>query len=74
MSEKSYLGDSVYVEYSNHEFLLTTQNGHGPTNLIVLDSQIIEHLYAFYKSMFKNIMGEGPNEERPRKKRKKKTS
>lgn len=41
---KTYLGDSVYVEITDHDLILTTENGHGPSNAIVLEWNTIKTL------------------------------
>ncbi len=42
MENKTYLGDSVYAEVKENGLHLTTDNGLGPTNTIVLD----DHTYT----------------------------
>lgn len=37
---KEYLGDSVYIEFDAWAFVLTTENGNGPRNTIVLDPEV----------------------------------
>jgi len=46
--EKEYLGDSVYIEQGSFqgEVILTTDNGLGPSNTIVMDPNVVE---AFLK-------------------------
>lgn len=34
---KRYIGDSIYLEDKQDEIILTTENGYGPTNTIILD-------------------------------------
>jgi len=41
---KIYLGDSVYCEFSLYEFILTTENGFGPSNTIVMDYELLDRL------------------------------
>ena len=38
----AYLGDSVYIEYDGFNFVLTTKNGSGPSNIIVMEPQTID--------------------------------
>lgn len=39
---KEYLGDSVYVELDSFcSVILTTENGYGPSNTIVLEPEVI---------------------------------
>lgn len=42
--KKTYLGDSVYAVDDGMHIVLTTENGFGPTNTILLDSQVINAL------------------------------
>lgn len=49
MSEKIYLGDSVYAESSGHDVILTTWNGYAddPRNTIVLEPDVYTALLQF---------------------------
>ena len=44
---KDYLGDSVYAEFDGYGITLTTDNGHGPSNTIYLEPNILEALNRF---------------------------
>lgn len=44
---KEYLGDSVYIEWSGHDFIMTTDNGHGPSNTIYFDFDVLRKLTTF---------------------------
>lgn len=47
MSEKVYLGDSVYAEFDTvmgGDITLTTENGRGPSNIIYLEPKTLENL------------------------------
>lgn len=44
---KSYLGDSVYAEFDGFGITLTTENGLGPTNTIVLEPEVLRSLNEF---------------------------
>lgn len=45
---KEYLGDSVYAELDpDRGIILTTDNGNGPSNTIVLEPQVLAALHAF---------------------------
>ena len=45
---KVYLGDSVYGEWDdNGNLVLTTNNGEGPTNTIILEEDVIAQLLSF---------------------------
>lgn len=37
---KHYLGDSVYAEWNGHQIVLTTENGFGPSNRIVVEPEV----------------------------------
>ena len=41
---KEYLGDSVYADSANGNLVLTTENGMGPSNQIVLEPEVIRAL------------------------------
>lgn len=47
MQEPQYLGDSVYVDQNYGAILLTTQNGAGPTNEIVLEPEVFRALLKY---------------------------
>lgn len=47
MSEKTYLGDSVYAEFDGSGYMLTTENGLGPTNTIYLEPEVVHALETF---------------------------
>lgn len=50
MSNKTYLGDGVYIEYLYEaETHLTTENGIEVTNRIVLEPEVIEALIRWLK-------------------------
>ena len=43
--QKEYIGDSVYVDQDlGGRFILTTENGFGPSNTIVLEPEVFEAL------------------------------
>lgn len=45
---KSYLGDSVYAELDDAGgIVLTTENGYGPSNSIVLEPEVLRALDEF---------------------------
>jgi len=45
---KTYLGDSVYLEVkSQFEIILTTDNGDGASNEIILEYSMIESMQTF---------------------------
>lgn len=48
MTNKDYLGDSVYVDIENDGLMLTTENGDGPpSNDIYLDRAVFEALLRY---------------------------
>ena len=49
---KDYLGDSVYADFDGR-VTLTTENGFGPSNTIVLEPEVIEALFRYIERMFK---------------------
>lgn len=48
---KEYLGDSVYTEWDGYAIILTTENGDGPSNTIVLEPEIANNLIQFQKKV-----------------------
>jgi hypothetical protein len=47
-NRKLYLGDSVYAEMMSYgDIILTTENGYGPTNMIVLEPRVFDELVLF---------------------------
>ena len=48
---KEYLGDSVYVDFLGDAICLTTDNGLGPTNEIVLEWDVYEALVRYVKRL-----------------------
>ena len=67
---KDYLGDSVYAEFDGYGITLTTDNGHGPSNTIYLEPDILEALNRFKARMIQNAKlyrdasNQQPNHER----------
>lgn len=49
--QKRYIGDSVYAEDDGFSLVLTTENGYGPTNTIVLEPEIIAALGEYILAM-----------------------
>lgn len=45
--EKIYLGDSVYAAFDGYALTLTTENGLGPSNTIVLEPKVYESLVKY---------------------------
>lgn len=44
---KRYLGDGVYVDHDGYGLVLTTENGLGETNRIVLEPEVYEALRQY---------------------------
>ena len=46
---KEYLGDSVYVRYTSHSIVLTTENGipEDPSNEIFLEPEVLLNLIRY---------------------------
>lgn len=42
--KKTYLGDGVYIHFDGFHYVLTTENGYGPTNTIALDPHVTQTL------------------------------
>jgi hypothetical protein len=45
--DKEYLGDGVYLEWKDGEFILTTENGIEATNTIVLEPEVMAAFLMF---------------------------
>jgi hypothetical protein len=41
---KLYLGDSVYADFDGYAITLTTENGHGPSNIIYMEPRVLKAL------------------------------
>lgn len=46
---KAYLGDGVYIEHNDFEFILTTENGIRATNTIILEPVVMKTLIQYAK-------------------------
>lgn len=54
MAQKVYLGDSVYVEQNDAwQLVLTTENGYGPSNTIVLEPEVYAALEEYVEQLRK---------------------
>lgn len=51
MSEKTYLGDSVYADTNCEMIILTTENGFGASNTIHLVPEVFEALVQYVASL-----------------------
>ena len=53
MSEKKvYLGDSVYAAFDGFHIVLTTDNGHRPSNKIALEDTVIKALLSYIERIY----------------------
>lgn len=48
---KEYLGDSVYVEFDSYDIVITTENGDGPSNRIVLEPEVLDALNKYVECL-----------------------
>lgn len=48
---KQYIGDSVYAELKDGRLVLTTENGYGPNNTIILESEVWVALKKFVEGL-----------------------
>lgn len=51
MSYKDYLGDSVYADWDGFSVTLTTENGEGPSNTIILEPDVLAALNRYVERM-----------------------
>lgn len=59
---KTYLGDSIYAEYTGYSIVLTTENGTSPpSNIIILEEEVIEAFLNMLKQIA--LAGEGEKNE-----------
>lgn len=49
MKKKAYLGDSVYIAPTENGYVITTENGLGPSNEIFLEPQVVKALVNYLK-------------------------
>lgn len=48
MNKKEYLGDSVYADVNEFgAVVLTTENGYGPSNTVVLETEVFAALVSY---------------------------
>lgn len=48
---KQYFGDSVYADYDGHSLILTTENGDGPNNTILIESAVYLALVKYVERL-----------------------
>lgn len=51
MSQRQYLGDSVYVDVERGMLKLTTDNGYGPSNTIYLEDDVLQALLTYLDAL-----------------------
>lgn len=61
--EKTALGDGVYVDFDGFALVLTTEDGTGVTNRIVLDPPVYEEFARYVEELVGERVGES---EKPR--------
>ena len=59
---KTYIGDSVYAEINERGLTLTTENGLGPSNTIILEPGVWEDLKMWVKAVTGRPQKEEMNE------------
>lgn len=50
-ANKDYLGDSVYADFDGFAIILTTENGMGASNTIVMEPEVLAALNRFAQRM-----------------------
>jgi hypothetical protein len=48
---KAYIGDSVYADFDGQRLILTTENGMGPSNRIVLEPEVCSALWTYVRHL-----------------------
>lgn len=51
INAKQYLGDSVYVRFDGYCTVLTTENGYGASNEIILEPAVASALKAYWLNL-----------------------
>lgn len=59
---KEYLGDSVYAEFDGVAITLTTENGYGASNTIVLEPEVMRALQRFEQRIIDFLKPKNPSE------------
>lgn len=59
MSDKMYLGDSVYAEWDGCGITLTTENGYGPSNTIYIEQEVWANLVDYIEHLKTKARGAG---------------
>ena len=64
MKRMTYLGDSAYCEYNDAgQFVLTTDNGLGASNIIVLEPEVLVALNEFVRHVGDELAAEQANRD-----------
>lgn len=50
-ANKDYMGDPVYADFDGFAIVLTTENGNGPSNIIVLEPEVLQAIIRFAQRM-----------------------
>jgi hypothetical protein len=59
-TQKTYIGDSVYVDFDGYSLILTTENGPEPSDAIYLEPSVWADLVAFVERLKQSVKaGEG---------------
>ncbi len=61
---KEYLGDSVYADFDGFGIVLTTENGLGPSNRIVLEPEVMAELDRYVERLKTRLAASNPVEEK----------
>lgn len=48
---KDYIGDSVYIEDNGYGVTLTTENGFGPSNTVIMEPSVIHAFQNYLERM-----------------------
>ena len=62
MKLKDYLGDSVYADFDGLSIVLTTENGYGPSNTIVLEPEVLMALDRYRERLKQHFAASQPSD------------
>lgn len=51
---KTYIGDSIYLEFNEQYFKITTNNGMDNTNTILIEPELMEDIILFVQKVQKD--------------------
>lgn len=60
---KTYLGDSVYVDFDGYHLVLTTENGGGASNTIYLEPTVYTALTRYVERTYNETYLDGGKDE-----------